>query len=146
MASRARKKKNNSPCSSRCGLAALQRGYRHCLHRRFCCLFLGRSGLYPGGRALGCGPGGTLPSGHARRYSSCHSVTSARALAIAPAHRGRRRASLSLSRFQDTSRPGTDDVTLRGWPLSQSLSSLSYFRLGRIMAPLLQDYSIFFSS
>ena len=27
-------------------------------------------------RALGCGPGGTLPSGHARprrRYSSCHS-------------------------------------------------------------------------
>ena len=30
----------------------------------------GRSGLYPGGRALGCGPGGTLPSGHARRYSS----------------------------------------------------------------------------
>ena len=29
---------------------------------------VGRSGLYPGGRrgrALGCGPGGTLPSGHA---------------------------------------------------------------------------------
>ena len=45
---------------------------RHRLHRRYCCLFLGRSGLYPGGRALGCGPGGTLPSGHARRYSSCH--------------------------------------------------------------------------
>ena len=24
------------------------------------------------GRALRCGPGGALPSGHARRYSSCH--------------------------------------------------------------------------
>ena len=34
---------------------------------------LGRSGLYPGDRALGCGPGGTLPSGHAKRNSSgCH--------------------------------------------------------------------------
>ena len=63
------KKKNKSPCSSRCGLAALQRGHRHRVHRRYCCLFFGRSGLYPGGRALGCGPGGTLlPSGHARRY------------------------------------------------------------------------------
>ena len=28
--------------------------------------------LAAAGRALGCGPGGTLPSGHARRYSSCH--------------------------------------------------------------------------
>ena len=67
---------NKSPCSSRCGLAAMQRGYSHRLHRSYCCLFLGRSGLYPGGRrrALGCGPIGTLPSlrGHARRYSSCH--------------------------------------------------------------------------
>ena len=45
------KKKNKSPCSSRCGLAALQRGHRHCLHRRYCFLFFGRSGLYPGGRA-----------------------------------------------------------------------------------------------
>ena len=42
---------------------------------RHCRLFLGRSGLSwhdPGGRALGCGPGGALPSGHARRYSFCH--------------------------------------------------------------------------
>ena len=75
------KKKNKSPCSSRCGLeAALQRGHRHRLlvHRslRYCCLFFGRSGFYPGGRALGCGPGGTRPSGHARRYSSCHSLLS----------------------------------------------------------------------
>ena len=50
-------------------LAAMQRGHRHRLHRRHCCLFLGRSGLYPGGRALGCCLGGTLPSRHARRYS-----------------------------------------------------------------------------
>ena len=51
-------------------LLVLQRGHRHRLHRRY-----DRSGLYPGGRALGCGPGGTLPSGHARtlRHSSCHS-------------------------------------------------------------------------
>ena len=28
------------------------------------------------GRALGCCPGGTLPSGHAGRYSSCHSLCS----------------------------------------------------------------------
>ena len=40
-----------------------------------CCLFLGRSGFkyiqvaVPSGQ---CCPGGTLPSGHARRYSSCH--------------------------------------------------------------------------
>ena len=36
---------------------------------RYFCLFLGHSGLYLGGRALGCDPGGTLPtgSGHARR-------------------------------------------------------------------------------
>ena len=72
MASRARKKKNKSPCSSRrsrCGLAALQRGHhdRHHLHRRYCCLFFGRSGLYPGGRARASGaaqearyPAGTL--------------------------------------------------------------------------------------
>ena len=69
MASRARKKMNKSSCSSRCGLAALQRGHRHRLHRRYCCLFFGRSGLYPQWRpcpgpraaaALGCGgPGGT---------------------------------------------------------------------------------------
>ena len=56
-------------------------------------LFLGRSGLYPGGRALSrpgsqCGPGRgpgprrhatvtvTQPApGHARRYSSCHWIT-----------------------------------------------------------------------
>ena len=51
----------------------LQRVHRHRLHRRYCCLSFGRSGVYPGGRALGCGPGGTLPSGYAaRRYSSCH--------------------------------------------------------------------------
>ena len=69
-------KMNKSPWSSRYGLAAMQRGHCHRLHRRYCCLFLGRSGLYPGGPALGCEPGGTLPSGHrdsdARRYSSCH--------------------------------------------------------------------------
>ena len=32
---------------------------------------LRRSGLYPSGRALGRGSGGTLPCGHAGRYSSC---------------------------------------------------------------------------
>ena len=40
-----KEKKNKSPCSSHCGLAALQRGHRHRLHRRYCCLFFGRSGL-----------------------------------------------------------------------------------------------------
>ena len=72
---------NKSPCSSRCGLAAPQAAAAAAgtspslkLHRRHCCLFkvrvLRRSVLYPGGRALGCDPAGTLPSGHARRYSS----------------------------------------------------------------------------
>ena len=42
--------------SSRCGLAAMQRGHRHRLrHRRYCCssLFLGRLGLHPRRRAPG---------------------------------------------------------------------------------------------
>ena len=55
------KKMNKSPCSSpfKFGLAAMQRGHRHRLHRWYCCLFLGSSGLYPGCRALGCCLGGT---------------------------------------------------------------------------------------
>ena len=76
-ARRASKKMNRSPCSSRssrCGLAAMQRGHRQASPTSKVLFFiqvpgLGRSGLYPGSRALGCGPGGTLPrrgSGHAR--------------------------------------------------------------------------------
>ena len=53
---------NKSPCSSCCVLAAMQRGRRHRLHKRYCCLSFCLLGLYPGGHALGCGPGGTLPS------------------------------------------------------------------------------------
>ena len=37
MASRASKKMNKSPCSSSCCLAAMERGHRHRLHRRYCC-------------------------------------------------------------------------------------------------------------
>ena len=49
--------------SSRCGLAALQRGHRHRLHRRYCCLFFGRSGVYydPGGRASAAALGPRVP-------------------------------------------------------------------------------------
>ena len=72
--SRAREKMNKSPCSSHCGLAAMQRGHRHRLHRRYCCLFKSPRpiGIISRQPSLGCCPGGKLPSGHARRYSSCH--------------------------------------------------------------------------
>ena len=50
----------------------MQRGHRHSLHRRYSCLFLARSGSYPGGRLLGCNPGGTLPRKHGWSYSSCY--------------------------------------------------------------------------
>ena len=86
MASRASEKMNKSPCSSRCwpsGHAAGKRPLRHALlHGIFFFVLLSElrlpqcrepHGIYTAGRALGCGPGGTLPSGHAGRYSSCHS-------------------------------------------------------------------------
>ena len=42
------KRKNEQiPLSSRCGLATMQRGDSHRLDQRYCCLFLGCSGLYP---------------------------------------------------------------------------------------------------
>ena len=47
----------------------MQRGHRHCLHQRYGYLFLGRSGLYPGGSALGCCPAGTLLSRHATQLA-----------------------------------------------------------------------------
>ena len=77
---------------------ALQRGHRHCLHRRYC-LFFCHSGLYPGGRALRCCPGGTQPSGHARRYSSCHSgpAPAGRGGADSANHRCPARASARLN-------------------------------------------------
>ena len=34
------------------------------------CILEPAGGILPTGRALGCGPGGTLPSGHTGRYSS----------------------------------------------------------------------------
>jgi len=67
------KKLNESLCSTRCCMAALQRGFCHGSHGEGIVGFiLERSGLYPSSRALGRGPGGTLPGGHAGRYSDCY--------------------------------------------------------------------------
>ena len=64
------------PWSDRNGVTARRYSSCHCSFFPFfstVLLFILRPlGIYPGGRALGCGPGGTLPSGHALRYSGCH--------------------------------------------------------------------------
>ena len=69
-ASRARKKMDRSPCSSRSCLAAMQRGHRH----RSIAYIEGIVVYSSAARiiSLGCGPRGTLPSRHAWRYSRCH--------------------------------------------------------------------------
>ena len=68
------KKMNKSPCSSRCGLAAMQLGYHHRLHRRYCsqtlvCLFAGVPG------PLGRGPR-VAPSPSSRGRSESGSPSS----------------------------------------------------------------------
>ena len=72
MTRRASEKMNKFPCSSRRCLVAMQRGNGHC-YMESSFLYSGISRGYinhwPCPRVR---PSGTLPSGHAGRYSSCH--------------------------------------------------------------------------
>ncbi len=70
------KKLNESLCSTRCCMAALQRGICHRSHGELegiVGFILERSGLSSPSRcALGRGSGGPLPGGQAGRYSDCY--------------------------------------------------------------------------
>ena len=72
-------------------------------------------------RALGCGPGGILPCGHAGRYSSCHSVPACpgplgniQAVALSPAGKGLAEVPFSDSDSDWPRDPGADSDPGRG--------------------------------
>ena len=130
----------------------MQRGNCHCYTESS--LFSNPQGVYKppaDGRALGCGPGGTLPSGHAGRYSSCHwgPGVQVRRRDRAGARPGLRQPGFKLEQSELHRRPrlseaqsqprrrGLDSLRL-GSTLSESLSlthtyRITYTRLKKIL-------------